>query len=122
MRMVAGIVGLWQAANGAVMIAAPVTWYRAVPGVSAAGPFNYHFIVDVGLAHLAAGLGLTLAAARHARSAAIAAAAWPALHALFHLYLWTIHGPPKGGAFMAEGLGVVAVSFLGLFAASRVRT
>ena len=46
------IVGLGTAANGLWMILAPFHWYAWVPGVSATGPANVHFIRDIGCAYL----------------------------------------------------------------------
>lgn len=81
------IVGLGLAANGAIMLAAPAAWYAAVPGVPATGPFNAHFVRDIGVAYLVAGMALIcFARDRAARPAALAGAAFLALHALVHLW------------------------------------
>ena len=34
--------------NGAFMLVAPGPWYETVPGVTGTGPFNPHFIRDIG--------------------------------------------------------------------------
>ena len=81
------IVGLGLAANGVIMLAAPAAWYAAVPGVPATGPFNAHFVRDIGAAYLVAGMALAaFACDRAARPAALAGAAFLALHALVHLW------------------------------------
>jgi hypothetical protein len=85
--ILAWILGLSLAANGVIMLAVPAAWYAAVPGVSATGPFNAHFVRDIGVAYLVAGMALTLFARdRAARPAALAGAAFLALHALVHLW------------------------------------
>ncbi|MGO9401345.1 MAG: hypothetical protein ACLP19_26415 [Xanthobacteraceae bacterium] len=88
MRVIAAwIVGIALAANGLTMLAVPDTWYALVPGVADTGPFNPHFVRDIGAAYLVAGAGLVwFAASRGARPAAQAAAAFLAIHALVHLW------------------------------------
>jgi uncharacterized protein YjeT (DUF2065 family) len=78
--------GVLLALNGVVMLVAPAPWYQAVPGVTETGPFNPHFVRDIGAAYLAAGAGLAwFAARREARAAAQIAALFLSLHALIHL-------------------------------------
>lgn len=85
--IVAWILGLGLAANGLVMLAAPADWYAIVPGVAETGPYNPHFVRDIGVAYVVAGGALAWFAARSAgRPAAIAAAAFLALHAVVHLW------------------------------------
>ena len=48
--MVAWIIGLALTANGLVMLLAPADWYAAIPGVPQSGPFNHHFVCDIGAA------------------------------------------------------------------------
>ncbi len=57
-RYAAGLMALLLAANGAAMLGAPLAWYDAVPGVPATGPFNPHFVRDIGAVYLACALGL----------------------------------------------------------------
>ena len=87
MRVIAAwILGIGLAANGLIMLAAPAGWYMAVPGVIETGPFNPHFVRDVGVAYLVCGAALTwFAIDRAARPAALAGAAFLTLHALVHL-------------------------------------
>ena len=85
--VVAGIIGVALAVNGLFMLAAPAAWYVTVPGVSGTGPFNAHFVRDIGAAYCVAGAALALfAATLKARAAAQAAAAFLALHAFVHLW------------------------------------
>lgn len=75
------------------MIAAPAGWYAAMPGVEMTGPFNSHFVRDIGLIFLASGAALMLGARKGGDAAvlAVAGAAWPAMHGLFHVYGWIAH-------------------------------
>ena len=56
-RIVAALLGVLNAANGVYMVIAPRTWFAGA--ASATGPFNAHFVTDIGFAFLAAGCGLT---------------------------------------------------------------
>jgi hypothetical protein len=84
---VAWVLGFGLAANGLIMLGCPDAWYATVPGVADSGPFNPHFIRDIGAAYLVAGAAFVwFATARGARAAAQAGAAFLALHALIHLW------------------------------------
>jgi len=81
------ILGLGLATNGLIMLGVPAGWYAAVPGVADSGPFNAHFIRDIGAAYLVAGAALVWFAANPiALLAAQAGAAFLAIHALVHLW------------------------------------
>lgn len=86
-RAIAAVLSLVLAANGLAMLFAARWWYGLVPGVTATGPFNHHFVEDIGAAYLAAAGALALAAVRPAagRGAAAGAAAFLLLHAGIHL-------------------------------------
>ncbi len=75
------------AINGAVMMLAPAWWYPRVPGVIETGPFNDHFVRDIGAAYLACALAMGWAVKDPARGlgAAIASASFLTLHAAIHL-------------------------------------
>ena len=85
--IMAWILGIGLAANGLLMLAVPADWYATVPGVTDTGPFNPHFIRDIGVAYLIAGVALPwFAMNRLALPAAQAGAAFLAIHALVHLW------------------------------------
>jgi hypothetical protein len=85
--LVAWVLGIALAVNWLVMLAFPADWYVAVPGVIDAGPFNAHFIRDIGVAYLVSGASLVwFALNAAARPAALAGAAFLALHALVHVW------------------------------------
>lgn len=86
-RIVAWILGLSLIANGLTMLAVPDAWYALVPGVPQTGPLNPHFVRDIGAAYLVAGATFVWCAIdRAARTAAVAGAAFLAIHALIHLW------------------------------------
>jgi hypothetical protein len=82
------VLGVGALANGLFMLLAPSAWYFAVPGVTTTGPFNQHFIRDIGFVFLFIGAAFVIGAARvHLRVALWAAAtAWLTAHALFHFW------------------------------------
>src|SRR5216683_5105241 len=85
-RSIAAIFAALSVLNGLMMLFAGPSWYASVPGVSETGPYNPHFVQDIGAAFLVAGLAL---GARAWRSpywpAAVAGAGFLAAHALIHL-------------------------------------
>lgn len=85
-RVAAALIGAGGATNGAIMLAAPALWYDGVPGLAHTGPFNPHFVADIGVAYLVASLAL-LARAWRPRywPAAIAGAAFMCGHAIIHV-------------------------------------
>ncbi|HVU19254.1 MAG TPA: hypothetical protein VHE09_00870 [Rhizomicrobium sp.] len=107
-------VGLANLANGLFMVSAPERWFGSVPGVPL--PFNPHFVMDIGMAYAAGGVGLSLGA-RRGRSFALlacAGAAWPVLHALIHIDGWAMHGfPSDPQVAISEAVGVVALAAFG---------
>src|SRR5215472_16137559 len=110
------LLGALHLVNGAAMLLAPMNWYEAVPGVAGTGPFNHHFILDVGMAFIASG-GLVALRSRlppSAASFADAGASWPILHALIHVTSWFTSGfPSEPRVIFSDVFGVVALAALG---------
>lgn len=82
------LLGLAMLGNGIFMLVSPEPWYFMVPGVTETGPFNQHFLRDIGLIFLLIGAALLFGAARpHLRVLLWSGAAlWLCGHALFHLW------------------------------------
>ena len=80
-----GVLGI---GNGIYMLVAPEDWYLAVPGVTDTGPFNQHFVRDIGLIFLLLGGAFLLGAAQPVMRLTLwtAATAWLCGHALFHFW------------------------------------
>ena len=85
---VAVVMGVAAEANGLFMLVSPEHWYFSVPGVTTTGPFNQHFIRDIGLIFLFVGTAFLLGAARPQYRVILWAAAtlWLGAHALFHFW------------------------------------
>ena len=87
-RSIAAILGALSVVNGAIMLFAGPFWYASVPGAPETGPYNPHFVQDIGAAFLIAGLALVARAWRPQYwPAAVAGAAFMAAHALIHLVM-----------------------------------
>lgn len=73
--------------NGLVMLTAPYPWYLTIPGVIQSGPFNDHFVRDIGATYLACGIGTLLGALdlRQHAGAVVVAATFQGAHAIIHL-------------------------------------
>jgi hypothetical protein len=87
-RWIAAILAAVNTANGLAMLFAGSIWWTSVPGVPETGPFNLHFVQDVGAAFLVAGLALAARAWRPVYwPAAVAGSGFLVAHALIHLVL-----------------------------------
>jgi hypothetical protein len=87
-RLVAALLAFTMGGNGLVMLAAGRWWYGAVAGVPETGPFNPHFVKDIGVAYLVVGAGFAWLALRRspiARGAALAGAVFLGLHGVIHI-------------------------------------
>ncbi len=84
----AALLGLGGVANGIFMLLSPADWYFAVPGVTTTGPFNQHFIRDIGLIFMLLGAALLVGVMRPALRVPFwgMAAIWLSGHALFHAW------------------------------------
>jgi hypothetical protein len=97
--ILAAFLALILGVNAVAMLFAARWWYGAVPGVTATGPFNPHFIKDIGAAYLAVAAALAWSATRPTAGAGAAmfAAGFLGLHALIH-----VADEIAGGHAMAE--------------------
>lgn len=85
---VAAALGVAAVANGIFMLVSPEAWYFAVPGVTTTGPFNQHFIRDIGLIFLFIGTAFLTGAMlpRYRLVLWAAPTLWLWGHALFHFW------------------------------------
>ena len=126
-RDAAGVV-LWvlaavTAANAFWMLAQPTTWFRELPaGVPDFGPYNEHFVRDIGIAFAAVALALGWAARRPPlRTPLIALAAFFLVgHGLLHVFD-TLRGAVGSEHWWLDfpGVYVPAAATLWLFLDSR---
>ncbi|WP_333794993.1 hypothetical protein [Hyphomicrobium sp.] len=112
---VALVLGVAAIANGIFMLIDPERWYFSVPGVTTTGPFNQHFVRDIGLIFLFLGGAFLLGAARPDLRIAFWAAPsiWLLGHALFHF--WEVAAGICGPSALARDFPAVTLpALLGL--------
>lgn len=82
------LLGIVLAANGVFMLVSPEVWYVSVPGVTSTGPFNQHFLRDIGLIFVFMGGAFLVGVVRPDMRVALWAASsiWLLGHALFHVW------------------------------------
>ncbi|MEP4194950.1 MAG: hypothetical protein ABJL99_04855 [Aliishimia sp.] len=97
-------------------------WYDNVPGVSATGPLNVHFVKDVALAYLASGAALLWAGLKRDKTAGICGASWLVFHALFHIWIWLHRGLPVDIIAVSNLFGIQFPAFVAVFAAIKLQT
>ena len=106
-RVVAALLGLFHAANGLAMLLAPTLWWERAPGAAGTGPYNPHFVADVGFAFLAGGLAFLAYAWRPAlKLVAFGASGFLVFHAGLHVWGAFAH---DHYANLAVDLGAIAL-------------
>jgi uncharacterized membrane protein len=107
-RILLALLAAGLALNGLRMLFAPLDWYHALASVPHTGPFNAHFVQDVGCAYLAAALGLALGAWRPAWivPGGLVALAFLGLHGGVHLWDAVRHAASAAHSGVADLLGV----------------
>ena len=100
-------------ANGLFMLVRPLDWYGFVPTVPFTGPYNGHFVRDIGAAYLACGLmlGWALGDVRGRWLGLVAGGLWLAVHAGIHIYEVSV-GICGPGIFWADAPGVLGPPLL----------
>lgn len=86
-RWICGLLAGLLGGNAVFMLARPLTWYDIIDGVPLTGPFNPHFVRDIGMAYAVVTLGLVWFAWRPRQGwpALVCAAAFLSLHAAIHV-------------------------------------
>lgn len=87
-RIIAAALAVLFVGNGLVMLFASLWWYGVVPGVTATGPYNPHFVRDIGAIYLVTGLGAAWFAwrPREGWAALVAGAAFLIVHSAVHVF------------------------------------
>lgn len=122
-RVLAWLQAALLGANGLAMLFAGAWWYGVVPGVTATGPYNPHFVRDIGAAYLVCGLAHLAFALRpsQARPAVAAAAGFLTLHAGIHVFD-AVCGPHALADSGRDFAGVFLPALIALALASATRT
>jgi hypothetical protein len=87
-KLILGILAVGLASNGVFMLLLPEIWYHTIPTVEHTGPFNPHFVRDIGCAYLVSGLAVGWLGwnAAQAWPAGLMAGTFLALHGLVHIW------------------------------------
>lgn len=117
-KMVAGVallLGLASLSNGVFMAIAPESWYWVVPGVPDRGPFNQHFVRDIGFIYVLIGAAFIYGSiyVKHRLQLWLVPTAWLGGHAIFHVWevIVGICGPES---LIEDFTGVTLPALLGL--------
>jgi hypothetical protein len=110
----------WMVAGVAIFVN-PTGFHDHIPGLKMMGPYNEHFIRDVGLAFLASGGATAWGAYRGRPGVVIAGLAWPLLHAGFHLQVWAHRGFPLDHIFAFDMSALIVPPGLALLAILRLQ-
>ncbi len=112
-RILAGLLALTMGANGVVMLLAGLWWYGRVPGVPSTGPYNPHFVQDIGIAFIVAAAGFAWFVARPAAgyAAAVAGGVFLIAHAALHL-TGSLTGHHAGAELIRDFAGVYLPALL----------
>jgi hypothetical protein len=112
MAGIALLLGFILLVNGIWQLAAPEGWYWAIPGVPDRGPFNQHFVRDIGIVYALTGVGLIMGAVRPRQRFGYwwAPALWLTGHALFHV--WEVLVGICGPASLVEDFAGVTLPAL----------
>ena len=112
-RVLAWLQAAILSVNGLAMLFAGLWWYGAVPGVTATGPYNPHFVRDIGAAYLVAGLSHAAFAVRprQAWPALVAAAGFLTLHAAIHVFD-SVCGTRPLQDFVRDFAGIYLLAFI----------
>ena len=111
----AAVLGILAIGNGVFMLVSPDAWYFAVPGVPDTGPFNQHFLRDIGLIFLLLGGAFLTGVVRPELRVMLwgGSSLWLAGHALFHLWEVAV-GICSPSVLPRDFPGVTLPSLLGL--------
>ncbi|MEQ8860068.1 MAG: hypothetical protein RIC56_15595 [Pseudomonadales bacterium] len=87
---------VYYLATGLFISVLPLVFYETGPGVSDTGPYNMHFLRDVGFAFTVSALGIAYGLRQKLKPLLVFGTAWLAMHGLFHLVVWFMHPSIEG--------------------------
>jgi hypothetical protein len=112
---IALLLGLAMLGNGVFMTVAPESWYWMVPGVPDRGPYNQHFVRDIGFIYMLGGAAFICGSVytKHRLLLWLMPTAWLVSHAIFHVWevVIGICGPES---LVEDFAGVTLPALLGL--------
>ena len=108
--------------TGLYIAVLPHDFYLNAPGARETGPYNMHFIRDVGFAFLTSSAAIGYGLYHGIKSVMVFGALWLLIHGLFHLSFWALHGLQLDSAAVID-LAIVSIPAVATFAlCARYRT
>ena len=101
--------------TGLYIAVLPQDFYLNAPGVQETGPYNMHFIRDVGFAFSTSSVAIGYGIFASQKPLMVFGSLWLLVHGLFHLALWAIHGMPLDSAALIDAV-VVSIPAVLVFA------
>ena len=101
--------------TGLYMAVLPHDFYLNAPGAQATGPYNMHFLRDVGFAFTTSSIAIGYGIYSRAKPVMVFGALWLLVHGLFHLSLWVVQGMQLDSAAMVDA-ALVSIPAIALFA------
>ncbi len=85
------------------------------------GPYNTHFIRDVGILYAVTAAGFVWGLGRGGAKVLLFASVWPALHAIYHLNMWAGRGFAFDTVALVNAVAIQAPAWITLFVAFRLQ-
>ncbi|WDI32829.1 hypothetical protein PUV54_06415 [Hyphococcus flavus] len=120
MRYIIYFIAVSYAFNGLFMLIEPRLWYDTIPGVPMLGPYNTHFVRDIGILYLVTAGGFVWGLRPAQNSVLLFACVWPALHAIYHFNMWIGRGFAIDDVAAVNAIAIQAPAWLALYAAWRL--
>ena len=121
MRQIVQIIAAIYLLHGLYMLVSPFVWYENTPGVSMLGPYNTHFVRDVGLVYIVTAIGIIWGARPRNANLLLFASVWPALHAIYHAWMWIGRDFALDLVALVNLVGIQIPAWLMLYVAMRMR-
>lgn len=100
--------------TGLYIAVLPHDFYLNAPGAAETGPYNMHFIRDVGFAFLTSSVAIGYGIYYGIKPVMVFGALWLLIHGLFHLTLWAVHGMHLDSAAVID-MFVVSLPAVAIF-------
>ena len=100
--------------TGLYIAVLPHDFYLNAPGAAETGPYNMHFIRDVGFAFLTSAIAIGYGLYSSQKPLMVFGSVWLLIHGLFHLTLWILHGMQFDGAALIDAV-VVTIPAIAIF-------
>ncbi len=100
--------------TGLYVAVLPHDFYLNAPGAQGTGPYNMHFIRDVGFAFITSSVAIGYGIYAKEKPVMVFGSLWLLIHGLFHLILWVAHGMQLDRAAMIDAV-LVSIPAIAVF-------